>query len=233
MKPTEVVDREAWVAARTALLAEEKALVRARDALAEKRRTLPWVRIAEAYEFETDAGRVGLAALFGAHSQLAVYHFMYPPEWDEGCPACCFLADSCSQAHVHLAARDVSFVMASRAPLDRLNDYKARFGWDFTWVSTVGDSFNRDFGVTFDPEEAEAGRAVYNYKIGGFRGAEAPGLSIFAKSEDGALYHTYSAYARGLDDFLVAYHLLDRTPKGRDEEGLDFTMAWLRRRDQY
>jgi len=233
MKPNEIVDRDAWVAARTDLLAEEKALTRARDALVEKRRALPWVRIATAYEFDSETGRVSLANLFGAHSQLAIYHFMYPPEWEEGCPSCCFWADTYNQAHAHLAARDTAFAVASRAPLDRLKAYKARLDWDFNWVSTVGDRFNRDFGVTFDAEEAQAGRAVYNYRVGGFHGPEAPGLSVFAKSENGAVYHTYSTYGRGLEEFNGIYHLLDMVPKGRDEDGLDHTMSWLRRRDQY
>lgn len=233
MEPNTVVSREEWTEARVTLLGEEKAFSKARDALAEKRRSLPWVKVSGEYVFETNSGRKSLSDLFSGSSQLAVYHFMFTPEWDEGCPACGFWADTYNQAHEHLTARDIAFAVASRAPLEKLNAYRDRFGWDFNWVSTVGDTFNRDFGVTLDAEAVDQGRAVYNYKETKFPGTEAPGLSVFAKDEKGTIYHTYSTYGRGLEEFNGIYHLMDMTPKGRNEGQLDFPMAWLRRRDQY
>ena len=229
----QVASRAEWLDARKALLEKEKELTRARDALAEARRALPRVLIDSDYRFQTPEGEQGLGDLFGPHSQLVVDHFMFGADWDEGCTSCSFWADAFSGIDVHLAARDTAFVLVSAAPLDKLEAYKARMGWHFTWVSSEGTRFNRDMGVAFTPEEIESGTAHYNYRSAGFPMSEAPGLSAFVKDEAGAIYHTYSVFSRGLDGFNPAYQLLDITPKGRDEDGLDFSMAWLRRRDQY
>ncbi len=231
--PQDTVSREAWRAARMALLEQEKELTRARDALAEARRALPQVRIETEYGFDTPRGRQSLAALFGPHSQLVIYHFMFGPDWDEGCTTCSFWADNFDGIAPHLAARDVAFTMVSAAPLARLLAYRDRMGWRFDWVSSQGTSFNRDMGVAFTPDEVAARSGVYNYRDTGFPATEAPGLSVFRKDADGQVYHTYSVYGRGLDGLNGAYQILDLVPKGRDEDALPFTMAWLRRRDQY
>ena len=233
MQRNEIVDRETWTRARVELLREEKAHTRARDELAAKRRSLPWVRVEEDYRFIGPEGEVGLADLFGGKRQLIVYHFMFAPDWDDGCPSCSFWADTFDRVPVHLAARDTALVCASRAPLEKLTAARKRFGWSFPWYSTVGDAFNRDFGVTHDPADVAAGTARYNYTVGPVHGAEEPGASVFAAGTDGAVFHTYSVYARGVEDFNGAYRLLDMTPKGRDEGALPFPMAWVRRRDGY
>jgi predicted dithiol-disulfide oxidoreductase (DUF899 family) len=225
------VSREEWLAARKALLAKEKAFTLQRDELSAQRRALPWVKVDKTYVFEGREGKVTLANLFDGRSQLLVYHFMFGPDWQEGCPSCSFWADNYNGIVVHLNHRDVSLVAVSRAPLEKLEQYKRRMGWTFNWVSSSGNDFNRDYHVSFTPEEK--GRAVYNYKAGSFSGEEAPGISVFAKDEAGAVYHTYSCYARGLDMLNGAYHMLDLVPKGRDEDGLPFTMAWVRRHDRY
>ena len=228
-----IVSREEWLAARKAHLEDEKAFTRARDALSARRRALPWVRIEKEYRFQTAQGEMPLAGLFGPHSQLIVSHFMFGPDWDQGCPSCSFWADGYSGLEVHLAHRDTAFVAVSNTSLDKIDAYKARMGWSFDWVSSEGSDFNRDFNVTFDPEEMAAGTHVYNYAQNGFPASEAPGLSVFAKADDGAVVHTYSTFARGLDMMNAAYQLLDLTPKGRDEDDLSPPMAWLRRHDQY
>lgn len=228
-----VVTREEWTAARRALLDKEKAFTQARDALTRERQALPWVRIDKSYVFKGPDGERSLGDLFGPHSQLVVSHFMFGPDWQEGCPSCSFWADGYDPMVVHLAARDVAFAAVSRAPLDRLQAYKARMGWSFDWVSSLDNDFNHDFKVSFTKDEIERGDVVYNYKPQGFSGEEAPGISTFIKNEGGAIYHTYSSYARGLDMMNAAYHMLDLVPKGRDEADLPFTMAWVRRHDRY
>ena len=231
--PAQIASRAEWLDARMALLEKEKELTRAKDALAEARRALPRVQVDEDYQFQTNDGSVALGDLFGPHSQLLVDHFMFGADWEEGCPSCSFWADGFDGIDIHLAARDVSFVVISAAPLEKLNAYKARMGWRFNWVSSEGSDFNRDMGVAFTPEEVEAGKMNYNYRDTGFPATEAPGLSVFVKDDAGRVYHTYSVFSRGLDTYNAAYQLLDLVPKGRDEAALPFSMAWLRRRDQY
>lgn len=228
-----VTTRKDWLEAREALLAAEKAHTRAGDALAEQRRALPWVKVEKTYTFDSPDGRLTLSDLCDGRSQLAVYHFMFGPDWEAGCPSCSFWADNLNGVQDHLAQRDCSLVLVSNAPLDKLSLYKARMGWSLPWVSSQGSDFNRDFDVSFDAEQLETGNFTYNYRRQGFGGPEAPGLSIFARTEDGIMYHTYSTFGRGLDRFNGAYQLLDLTPKGRDEGDLPFTMAWLKRRDEY
>ncbi|MDH4076545.1 MAG: DUF899 domain-containing protein, partial [Acidimicrobiia bacterium] len=224
-----VVAHDAWLAARKDLLAVEKALTRARDEVAAQRRALPWERVEATYDFETEEGTRTLADLFDGRSQLIVYHFMLGPDWQEGCPSCSFWTDSWNGAHVHLAARDVTFVMVSRAPLAAIEAYRDRMGWAVPWVSSLGSEFNYDFEVSFRPGHTDP---VYNYEPAASPGEDAPGLSVFATDGE-AIYHTYSCYARGLDPLNSAYQLLDLVPKGRDEDGLDWPMAWLRRHDAY
>lgn len=227
-----VKSRDDWTKARVALLAEEKALTRARDRLAEARRALPWVKVEKEYRFTGPAGTETLADLFGGRSQLLVYHFMYGADWDDACPSCSFWGDNLNGTDVHLAHRDTTLLLVSAAPLEMLEAYKKRMGWRLNWVSSAGSDFNRDFGVGFTAEDLETGDRPYNYRPGGFNGPEAPGLSAFIREGD-AVYHTYSTFGRGLDGFNGAYQLLDLTAKGRDEDNLDWSMQWLRRRDQY
>ncbi len=228
-----VVSRDAWLSARRELLAREKAFTRMRDELSAERRKLPWVAVDKTYRFEGPGGTETLADLFAGCRQLIVYHFMYGPDWAEGCPSCSFWADNFNGIDVHLRHRDIRLVAVSRTPLDQLDAYRRRMGWDFHWVSSLGSDFNRDFHVTFTAEEIENEEAFYNYRKGSFPSQEAPGISVFAKDDAGAIFHTYSCFARGLDMLNGAYHYMDLTPKGRDEEGLTYTMAWLRRRDRY
>jgi len=233
MDANRIVSREDWVAARKALLAKEKEFTRARDALSAARRNLPWVKVDKDYVFEGPDGQETLADLFAGRSQLIVYHFMFGPDWEEGCPSCSYLADHFDGAITHLNHRDVSMVVVSRAPLDKLEAYRKRMGWKFKWLSSLGSDFNHDYHVSFAEDEVAAGKVYYNYADGSFPSEEAPGISVFQKGANGDVFHTYSAYARGLDMLIGAYNLLDLVPKGRDEDGLAFTMEWLRRHDQY
>lgn len=229
-----IVSQAAWVEARTALLAKEKELTRQRDALARERQGLPWVKVDASYVFDGVDGKVSLGDLFGGKSQLVVYHFMFGPEWAEGCPSCSFVSDHLDSMLVHLAARDVSLVAVSRAGLPKIEAFKARMGWAFGWVSSLDNSFNHDFGVYFTPHEKVKGEVYYNYKMQPFPSDEAPGASVFYKDpETGEIFHTYSAYSRGLDALLGAYVVLEMTPKGRDEEKLAFGMQWVRHHDRY
>jgi predicted dithiol-disulfide oxidoreductase (DUF899 family) len=221
-----------WTAARLAFLEQEKAFTHARDELAVARRALPWEKVETNYVFEGENGSVSLADLFGGRSQLIVYHFMFGPDWEAGCKSCSFWADNFARIGVHLNHRDTNLVLVSRAPLERLLAYRKRFIWTLPWYSSLGNSFNHDFAVSFTPEEVAAPASNYNFGTIHFGGEEAPGISVFAREGD-AIYHTYSAYARGLDALNGAYQLLDLVPKGRDEEKLDFSMEWLRRRDEY
>jgi predicted dithiol-disulfide oxidoreductase (DUF899 family) len=227
-----VVSRNEWIAARKAHLANEKALTKARDQLSAERRTLPWVKVEKTYVFDTPDGKKTLGDLFDGRSQLIVYHFMLGPDWGEGCPSCSYLADHFDGAALHLAHRDVTLVAVSRAPLPEIEAYKTRMGWRFPWVSSHGDDFNYDFHVSFRPEQAE-GDVYYNYEMRDFEVDEMPGLSVFIKDASGAVFHTYSAYARGLDILVGTYNFLDVVPKGRDEAELPWTMAWVRRHDDY
>jgi len=234
MEPHKIVSHEEWIVARKAYLAEEKAFTRARDELSRKRRELPWEKIDKRYVFAGPNGQVTLADLFAGRSQLIIYHFMLGPGWDAGCPSCSYLADHFDGAAIHLAQRDVSFVVVSRAPFAEIEKFKARMGWKFRWVSSFGSDFNYDFQVSLAPQEKAAGRVLYNYEwIEKFPSEERPGVSVFYKNEAGEVFHTYSSYGRGLDMFIGAYHFLDIVPKGRDEQGLAFSMAWVRHHDRY
>jgi len=233
MEPHRIVSRDEWLIARKAHLAEEKAFTRARDALSRKRRELPWVKVDKAYAFDGPNGKETLADLFGNKSQLIVYHFMLGPDWEEGCPSCSLLADHFDGAAIHLAHRDVAFVVVSRAPLQQIEAFKRRMGWHFKWVSSFGSDFNYDYQVSASPQEKAAGKVMYNYELTEFPSEERPGASVFYKNAAGEVFHTYSAYGRGLDILIGAYNLLDIAPKGRDEDGLAFTMAWVRHHDRY
>ncbi|MEE8427611.1 MAG: thioredoxin family protein [Woeseiaceae bacterium] len=224
---------EEWLAARHALLQEEKALQRARDQLAEKRRRLPWRRVESDYDFEGADGRRSLSDLFGNASQLLIYHFMYHADWDEGCKTCSFWADGFDGAIPHLYARDVAFAVISRGPLDKLLSYRQRMGWQFPWFSSADSTFNYDFGVSFTAKQIESGNTFYNFRDGASVGPEMPGISTFARDGEGSIFHTYSTYSRGLDPLNSAYQLLDLVAKGRDEDQLPFPMDWLRRHDEY
>lgn len=228
-----VVTREEWIRERMEHLAREKEFTRLRDQLSRERRELPWVKVDKPYVFDGPNGPESLSDLFQGRSQLIVQHFMFDPSWDEGCKSCSFWVDNFDGIDVHLNHRDVSFALISRAPLATIEQYRARMGWRLKWLSSEHTDFNRDYHVSFTPEELERGQAYYNYRHGSFSGGEAPGLSVFHKDDDGTLYHTYSCYARGLDMLNGAYHLMDLVPKGRDEAGLPYTMAWLRHHDRY
>jgi len=221
---------EEHLAARLQLLRAEKALTRQSDELARQRRQLPWVTVDEEYVFDTAEGQRTLRELFDGRSQLLVYHFMFGPDWDAGCPACSLWADGFDRVIVHLAHRDVMMLCASRAPLERLEAFKRRMGWTFRWVSSLRSEFNYDYGASF-PEERRAAGAKHNFTQEP-SGEEHAGMSAFALC-DGTVYHTYSCYGRGLEAFNTGYQLLDRAPKGRDEDQLPFKIAWLRRRDEY
>ena len=235
---------EEHLAARLELLAAEKQHTRRGDELARMRRALPWVAVEKDYVFDTHEGEKTLAELFDGRSQLLVYHFMFGPEWEVGCPICSYWADNFNGGVTHMAHRDVTMLCASRAPVERLQAYKRRMGWSFPWVSSGRNDFNYDFGVSVpgldagasqpEMERPDPGRAdlpSYNFTKRPF-GAENPGLSAFAL-EDGVVYHTYSCYARGLDAFNTANQLLDRAPRGRDESALNVPILWIRRHDEY
>jgi predicted dithiol-disulfide oxidoreductase (DUF899 family) len=228
-----VVSQNEWLAARKALLAKEKEFNKARDQLSAARRALPWVKVEKQYVFDGPAGKETLADLFGGKSQLIVYHFMLGPGWKQGCPSCSFLADHFDGAVIHLAQRDVTLVVVSRAPLAEIEAYKKRMDWKFKWVSSFGNDFNHDFHVSFTPEEKARGKVDYNYSLTEFPSEEAPGTSAFIKNEAGDVFHTYSSYARGLDMLIGTYNFLDLAPKGRDEDALPWSMAWVRRHDEY
>jgi predicted dithiol-disulfide oxidoreductase (DUF899 family) len=230
--PHAIVSQNEWLAARKALLAKEKEFTRARDALSAERRQLPWVKIAKPYVFDGPDRRQTLADLFAGRSQLIVYHFMLGPGWVLGCPSCSYLADHFDGAIPHLAQRDVTMLAVSRAPLVEIEAYKKRMGWTFKWVSSFGNDFNHDFHVSFTKDEMASG-AVYNYTKSKIPSEELPGLSVFARSDAGEVFHTYSAYARGLDILVGTYNLLDMALKGRDEDGLAWSMAWVKRHDEY
>jgi predicted dithiol-disulfide oxidoreductase (DUF899 family) len=228
-----VVSREEWLRARREFLAREKEFTRERDQLSELRRHLPWVRVDKEYAFSGLGGKETMSDLFEGRSQLVVYHFMFDPTWDEGCKSCSFWADNYKDIIVHLNHRDVSMVTISRAPLENLEAFKRRMGWNFKWISSHGTDFNRDYQVSFTEEEVANGNTYYNYGPSKFPTTEAPGISVFYRETSGEIFHTYSCYARGLDMLNGAYHYLDLVPKGRDEAKLPYTMAWLRHHDRY
>jgi predicted dithiol-disulfide oxidoreductase (DUF899 family) len=226
-----IVSRDQWLAERKELLAREKELTRLGDEIARKRRALPWVRLEKDYVFEAPEGRVRLADLFEGRHQLLVQHFMLAPGWEQGCKSCSYMADHNDGTTMHLAQRDVTFLAISRAPLSEIERFRKRMGWQFKWVSSYGTDFNRDFRVTFTPEERAKGAADYNFG-GSPPGEEMPGVSVFYKDDAGEVFHTYSTYGRGVEVMMHTYNLLDLTPKGRDEaEGRG--MAWVRHHDRY
>ena len=225
---TNTSTREDWLTARRDLLAGEKAFAQARENLAVKRRALPRYRIGTPYVFQTPAGQHSLPELFGRHTQLIVYHFMFGPDWEQGCKSCSFWADSFNGSIGHLSQRDAGLVCVSSAPLEKLLAFRRRMGWSFDWVSSAGTSFNNDFGVTGLPGET----LLYNFDKHVKDAGELPGLSVFARN-DGEVYHTYSCYARGLDMINCVYQLLDLVPKGRDEADLPYTMSWVKHHDKY
>jgi predicted dithiol-disulfide oxidoreductase (DUF899 family) len=228
----QVVSHEQWLKARLELLAAEKEFTRQRDALTRRRMAMPWERVEKSYRFEGPNGALSLADLFDGRSQLIVYHFMLGPDWEEGCKSCSFWADSFDGIPIHLNHRDVTFTAISRAPLAKIEAYRQRMGWSFPWVSSYGSDFNYDFHVSFTEEQLAAGKVDYNYHL--VEGdEELPGISVFYKNERGEVFHTYSCYERGIDMVNGAYQFLDLAPKGRDEDGLEFSMEWVRRHDQY
>jgi len=232
MENHKVVSHQEWLDARRQLLAEEKELTRLRDGLSQRRRDLPWEPVDQDYVFEGPGGRETLAQLFDGKHQLAVYHFMLAPDWEEGCKSCSFWADNFNGIDAHLRQRDVSFVAISRAPLPRIEAFKKRMGWSFKWVSSFGSDFNYDHHVSFRPDKSATGADVYNYAPRKMAMEELPGASVFYKGDDGTIFHTYSCYARGLDMLNSAYHWLDLVPKGRDESG-PHKMSWVRLHDEY
>jgi predicted dithiol-disulfide oxidoreductase (DUF899 family) len=236
MEPHRIVSREEWLEAHKAHLADEKALTHARDALAEKRRALPWVKVDKMYTFDTPHGRKTLAELFNGRSQLILYHFMFGPDWEEGCPGCSFLSDHVDGALMHVEQRDIAYVAVSRAPLAKIEAFKKRMGWRFRWVSSCGCDFNYDYHVSFTPEQRDRGKVYYNFEMndvaaGGFDSDELPAVSVFYKDEAGDVFHTFSAYGRGGETLIGAYMFLDLTPKGREEA--HNMMDWLRHHDRY
>ena len=229
-----VASRAEWLAARKELLVREKKLTRERDALNAERRRLPMVRIEKEYRFDAPGGRMSLGDLFVERSQLIVNHFMLGPGWQQGCVGCSFGADHIDGALVHLEHHDVSLVVVSRAPLPEIAAFKARMGWRFRWVSSYGSDFNHDFHVSFREEEIAKGRVYHNYEMREFQSEELPGISVFFRDASGAIFHTYSAYARGAEEVLGTYMWLDLTPKGRNETGPSFDLTdWVRHHDRY
>ncbi|HEX8167402.1 MAG TPA: thioredoxin family protein [Beijerinckiaceae bacterium] len=231
MQPHPIVSRKEWLAARKALLAKEKELTRLSDRVSAERRALPWVKVEKEYVFEGPEGRQTLAELFEGKSQLVVYHFMFGPGWTEGCHGCSFIADHMDGANLHLQHHDVSLVAVSRAPWREFEPFRKRMGRRFKWVSSHASDFNFDYDVSFTAESLAKGPAFYNFtpRESADEG-EGPGVSVFCKDEAGNVFHTYSAYARGLDILLGTHHWLDLTPKGRDEKT---TMDWVRLHDEY
>ena len=228
-----VVSHKAWIEARRKFLAKEKKFTRLRDELARQRRALPWENVDKQYVFDGPGGRETLPELFGARSQLVVYHFMFAPDWNEGCKHCSFWADNFNGLGIHLNHRDVSFVAISRAPPEKLEAFRKRMGWSFKWVSSGRNDFNYDYQASFTPQEVESGAAFFNYSKSDVGVTDREGVSVFYKDEGGAVFHTYSSYARGIDILNTAYHYLDLVPKGRDEDALEFTQSWVRFHDRY
>jgi predicted dithiol-disulfide oxidoreductase (DUF899 family) len=233
IKDHEVVSSQQWIARRKDLLRKEKEFTKLRDELSRQRRELPWEKVEKQYVFDGPNGKQTLADLFAGRSQLIIYHFMFGPGWEQGCPSCSYLADHFGGSLVHLANRDVTLAVVSRAPIAQIEAFKQRMGWQFRWVSSFANDFNHDYHASFTQEEMANGKVDYNYEMAEFPAEEAPGASVFYKNDAGEIFHTYSAYARGLDILVGAYNFLDLAPKGRDEDGLAFTMAWVRHHDRY
>lgn len=228
-----VVSKSEWQRAASEFLAKEKELTRKSDELAHQRRELPWTRVEKDYVFEGPQGKVNLADLFDGRSQLAVYHFMLGPDWTEGCPGCSHVTDHLDGALEHLGARDVTLVLVSRGSLANIGAFKKRMGWHIPWFSSADNDFNHDFGVSFDKDEVASGAKKYNHGTRAPYSEENPGISFFYKTPTGEILHTYSSYGRGLDALLGSYVILDRAPKGRDEDSLESPMSWVRHHDKY
>jgi len=226
-----VVSEEQWIAARRALLAKEKKYTRLGDRLNQERRRLPWVKVTKRYVFDGPNGKETLSALFGRRSQLIVYHFMFPPEWNAGCPHCSFWADHYDGTQVHLHHRDTTLVAISRAPFAKIKKFQKRMGWKFKWLSAGGSDFNYDFYASFTPGENRKGTAFFNYEKTNAGVTDREGASVFYKDRRGDIYHTYSTYARGIDILNGTYHFLDLVPKGRDEGKRG--QYWVRYHDRY
>ncbi len=229
----EIVLHDEWVKRRRELLAQEKELTRLQDELARKRRELPWECVEKNYVFDTPTGKETLSGLFAGRSQLIVYHFMFGPDWAEGCPSCSLVADNLDRNVAHLAARDVTLAVVSRAPIAKIEAFKKRMGWRFQWLSSLHNDFNRDFHVLFTKAEVAEGNTYYTYGINPHPASEAHGVSVFYKNQIGEMFHTYSTYARGAEPLLGVYNYLDLAPRGRDEDDLPFPMAWVRHHDRY
>ncbi|WP_459554522.1 DUF899 domain-containing protein [Lacunimicrobium album] len=225
--------RSTWLAARKALLKKEKELTHLREQLADERRNLPMVKLDQDYTFDGPTGPVTLSELFDGCSQLLIYHFMFAPEWSQGCKSCSAIADHYDDTIIHLRHRDTNLVTVSRAPIEKLLAFRDRMGWTFPWVSSGNNRFNSDYGVYFTEEELKNPLSIYNYVSPPYPITDLPGLSVFTRDEAGNIYHTYSTYARGLDPFLNFYNFLDLTPKGRDEAPDAPGMDWLRHHDNY
>ncbi|MDE1993198.1 MAG: thioredoxin family protein [Rhizobiaceae bacterium] len=228
----QIVSREVWLEARRKLLAKEKEATHLRDRINAERLALPWVRVDKDYQFDTADGRKSLSDLFGGHSQLIVYHFMLGPNWEAGCVGCSFVSDHFDGALPHLEHHDVGFVAVSRAPLEHVDAYKKRMGWKFPWVSSFGSDFNFDYHVSFSEDDLAGKTIFYNFADMDTASSsdEQPGLSAFYKDENGTVFHTYSSYTRGLEELIGTLMILDRAPKGRNE---DRTMDFVRRHDEY
>ncbi len=228
-----VVSAEEWNSKRIELLAREKEFTRLRDELSAAIRDLPWQRVEKQYAFEGSIGALTLADLFDGKSQLILYHFMFGDDWDEGCQSCSFVTDSIEPCIPHLAARDVAVALVSRAPLQKLNEFRQRMGWQLNWVCSAGSDFNRDYQVSSGEADSN-GEIYYNYKkTSQYPAGELPGLSVFNRDDDGRIFHSYSTYGRGLESFIGTYRLLDIVPRGRDEDALDWPMQWIRHHDRY
>ena len=227
-----IVSQDEWLEARKHLLTQEKEFIRLRDRLSQQRRELPWEKVEKNYVFEGPRGKETLADLFEGRSQLVVYHFMFAPDEKEGCRACSFWADGFNSIGVHVNHRDVTMVAISRAPIEKLEAFKRRMSWNFKWLSSGGNDFNYDYHVSFTPEALE-NEVEYNYAKRKTDSSDLPGVSVFYQDSKGNIFHTYSAYARGIDILNPAYNYLDLVPKGRDEAILEWPMAWVRYHDQY
>jgi predicted dithiol-disulfide oxidoreductase (DUF899 family) len=231
LKNHPVVSHEEWLAARTAFLAKEKEFTRLHDELNRQRRELPWERVEKNYDFDGAQGKQSLADLFQGRSQLVIYHFMFDPKADAGCPHCSLRADGFNGVNVHLNHRDVTMIAVSRAPYPKLAAYQRRMGWNFPWFSSHDSDFNFDYQATFRPEEFAQKKAFYNFKIQDPQAPDREGHSVFYKNDADAVFHCYSCYARGNDILNIHYHYLDLVPKGRDEA--DRGPYWVRRHDEY
>ena len=232
LKNHQVVTRDKWIKARQKLLASEKKFSKLRDQLARQRRELPWVKIDKEYVFDGPNGKETLADLFGGKGQLITYHFMFGPDWDEGCAHCSFWADHYDSVNPHIGQRDTTLVVVSRAPLKKIQAFQKRMGWRFKWVSSASTDFNFDFNVSFTPQQIRSGKLFYNYKNIAMDMDEREGVSAFYRDKSGAIYHTYSSYARGIDLLNTTYNFLDLTAKGRDENP-DSPQDWVRYHDKY